>query len=138
MPDTVDDGSVATLIWDELTGTVDLRWVVETEKRLVITTSGFRIEVLLSLQRALWDLVTPSLRGVAVTPTYPIIKARFIFETVGEDEEMIVSEAGAYVVADFVPPVDIHFTAVPLAPSLRRELGPVEEWVYRRQESGAT
>lgn len=39
---------------------------------------AFRIEVLLSFQRALWDLVTPGLRAVAVRPTYPRIEARFM------------------------------------------------------------
>ena len=39
-----------------------------------------RNDVLLSFQRALWDMVTPNLRAVAVTPSYPTIRPRFLYE----------------------------------------------------------
>ena len=96
--------------------------------------AAFRIEVLLSFQRALWDLVTPNLRAVAVRPTYPLIEARFMYEAVGQEEQLLTSEAGAYVIADFVPPVDIHFDAVAVPPPQSRELLAGEEWIYRRRE----
>lgn len=96
--------------------------------------AAFRVEVLLSFQRALWDLVTPNLRAVAVRPTFPRIEARFLYESVGHEEHLLVSEVGAYVVADFVPPVDIRFDAVAVPQS--RELLAGEEWVYRRREDG--
>ncbi len=97
--------------------------------------SAFRIEVLLSFQRALWDMVTPSLRGVAVKPIGPLIEARFIYDAVREEERMTVAEVEAYVVADFVPPVDVSFTAVAVPISAPRELEPGEQWVYLRRES---
>lgn len=97
----------------------------------------FRIDVLLSFQRALWDMVTPSLRGVAMRLEYPLIEARFIFEAVGEDERMIAAEVGTYVIADFVPPVDISFTAIAAPPGTARELLADEEWVYLRRENDA-
>ncbi|MFD3406665.1 hypothetical protein ACFWUU_38625 [Kribbella sp. NPDC058693] len=96
--------------------------------------AAFRTEVLLSFQRALWDLVTPNLRAVAVRPAYPLIEARFIYEAVGEEEHLLVSEVGTYVIADFVPPVDIRFDAVAVPPAQARELLAGEEWVYRRRE----
>ncbi len=94
----------------------------------------FRIEVLLSFQRALWEEVTPSLRGVAVTPTYPVIEARFIYGSVGDEEREIVSIVETYVYADFVPPVNVSFTAVALPVSTKRTLMPGEQWVYLRKE----
>lgn len=97
----------------------------------------FRVEVLLSLQRALWDMVTPSLRGVAMRLQYPLIEGRLIFEAVGEDERMIAAEVGSYVIADFAPPVDISFTAVAAPPETARELSADEEWVYLRRETDA-
>lgn len=94
----------------------------------------FRIEVLLSFQRALWDMVTPTLRGVAVKPVYPVIEARFIYESGGEEEKMIVSEVETYVIADFAPPVDVDFTAVFVPSTLPRKLLEGEEWIYLRRE----
>ncbi|WP_238350405.1 hypothetical protein [Kribbella shirazensis] len=94
----------------------------------------FRIEVLLSFQRALWDLVTPNLRGVTVRPTSPLIEARFLYEALGQEEHLLVSEAEAYVIADFVPAVDVRFDAVAVPPDQSRELLAGEEWVYRRRE----
>ena len=93
--------------------------------------AAFHREVLLTFQRALWDLVTPNLRAVTVRIEYPTIFARFIYEGVDEDERMIASEAEAYVVADFVPPVDVSFDAV----AGPRELLPGEHWIFRRREA---
>jgi hypothetical protein len=94
----------------------------------------FRVEVLLSLQRALWDMVTPSLRGVAMRLEYPLIEVRLLFETVGDGERMIASEVGANLVADFVPPVDVYSTAVAVPVGTARGLTGDEEWVYLRRE----
>ncbi|WP_370246879.1 hypothetical protein [Nocardioides sp.] len=96
--------------------------------------AAFRTEVLLSLQRALWDLVTPELRAVAVRPSYPLIEARLLYEAVGDEERQLAVEVESYVVADFLPPVDVRFTAVDIPPSAQRELEAGEEWVYRRRE----
>lgn len=98
----------------------------------------FRTEVLLSFQRALWDMVTPALRAVAARPAFPLIEARFLFEAVGEEERMIVDDVEAYVIADFVPPVSVRFTAVAAPSNASRELDPGEEWVFLRQEREST
>jgi hypothetical protein len=97
--------------------------------------AAFRVEVLLSFQRALWDMVTPALRGVAVRYSYPTILARFIYETLGGDETMLVAEVETYVLADFAPLVDVRCIAVAVPPSAHRDLAPGEEWVYLRRES---
>lgn len=65
-----------------------------------------------------------------------MIEARFIYEAVGEHEREITAEVETYVVADFLPPVDVRFTAVALASHEARELEAQERWVYRRRESG--
>lgn len=96
--------------------------------------AAFRTEVLLSLQRALWDLVTPGLRAVAVRLSYPLIDARLMYEAVGSEERELVSEVESYVVADFLSPVDVRFAAVEVPPGEKRELEIGEEWVYRRRE----
>jgi hypothetical protein len=93
-----------------------------------------RIEVLLSFQRALWDMVTPGLRGVAVTPAMPLIEGRFLYEEPDDIERLIPAEVEAYVVADFLPPVDVRFEVVTLPRSQPRDLLPGEEWVYLRRE----
>ena len=98
---------------------------------------SFLIEVLLSFQRALWDMVTPTLRAIAVKPSYPLIEARFIYEVVGYEEQEIADEVGAYVIADFLPPVDLRSTAVALPGERERYLESGERWVYRRREDEA-
>jgi hypothetical protein len=100
-------------------------------------TLDFRIQVLLSFQRALWDMVTPPLRGVAVRLTEPLIEARFLYEhEPTEDEVQIVAEVETYVLADFTPPTDVSFAAVGASPPGLRELVTGEEWVYLRREAG--
>lgn len=95
-----------------------------------------RVEVLLSMHRALWEQVTANLRGVAVAmrsaPSDQAITARFLYEgTIGEVERECVSLAETYCIADFLPDVAISFTAVENA---SRELVGAEEWIYLRYE----
>ncbi|SDB84613.1 hypothetical protein SAMN05216410_0405 [Sanguibacter gelidistatuariae] len=101
-------------------------------------STAFLREVLLSFQRALWDEVTPELRGIAIKLLHPLIEARFIYEAVGDFEQEITAEVGTYVLADFLPPVDIRFTAVASPPNEKRELEAGERWVYRRREQEAS
>lgn len=65
---------------------------------------SFRIRVLLSFQRALWDTATPALRGVAVRTTEPVIEPQFLYEhEPTEDEIELVSLVETYVIADLLP-----------------------------------
>lgn len=98
----------------------------------------FRVEVLLSFQRALWDMVTPALRGVAVRPAFPDIQARFLYEQVSGEDREIVSEVEAYVAADFLPPVMVEFEAVALPIERPRDLREGEVWAYLRREVGGS
>jgi hypothetical protein len=99
--------------------------------------SDFRVRVLLSIQRALWDLVTPNLRAVAVTAREPHIHLRFMFENEPDDDDREdTSLAETYVIADFEDSVSIETDCVWLPVSLPRDVEPGEEWVYLRKESG--
>lgn len=95
---------------------------------------NFRSQVLLSLQRSLWDIVTPELRAVAARPSYPLIEARFIYAVLGDEEPQLAAEVESYVLADFLPPIEVRFVAVECRLGVQRELEPGEEWVYRRRE----
>lgn len=55
--------------------------------------AAFRTEVLLSLQRALWDLVTPGLRAVSVRPTYYAKHVKGV--VLGKNGRATVKEGGA-------------------------------------------
>jgi len=96
----------------------------------------FHVQILLSFQRALWDMVTPALRAVAVRPEGPIVRARFLYEMEpGEAEREIVAEVEAYVLADFDESIDAKFQAEHLPTESIRVAEPDEQWVYRRCES---
>lgn len=88
----------------------------------------------LSIQRALWDLVTPNLRAIAVRIESPVIHARFMYNEVSLSEAEIVSEVEAYVAADFIPPLEPCFLPVSVADGVPRSLDEGEFWVYRRAE----
>lgn len=95
-----------------------------------------RVSLLLSMQRALWEQVTPKLRGVAVAmhgdEDQKSVQARFLYEGVaGETERECTSLAETHCIADMTPDVVVAFSVVEHA-SL--DLLPGEEWVYLRHE----
>lgn len=94
----------------------------------------FRIEVLLSLQRALWEIVTPALRAVAVQAAYPRIVVRFVYEEQVPESAELPDEAGTHVCADFLPPVTVETVIVVQHVGVPLLLGPGEEWVFMRRE----
>ncbi|MBL0886211.1 hypothetical protein [Myceligenerans indicum] len=101
----------------------------------ILSPLPFRVSALLSLQRALWDGVSPSLRGVAVAVTAAAIRGRMIYDHVPtEDEVESCSLVETYVVADMAPEVVVDLTAVTVTPPEPRNLLPGEEWVYLRKE----
>jgi hypothetical protein len=99
--------------------------------------NDLRTAVLLSMQRALWEQVTPDLRGVALAWSGELdgetrVEARFLYEgAVGELQDQCVSETEAYFVADFIDNMSTAFVAIAHAD---RELEPEEEWVFLRWE----
>ena len=93
-------------------------------------------DVILSMNRALWEQVTGDLRGVAVShqgsSEEGSIDARFLYEgDIGDLQRDCVSTAETFCVADFPPEVSIAFRAVPNA---SRDLLPGEQWVFLRWE----
>ena len=98
-----------------------------------------RTDVLLSLQRALWEQVTGDLRGVTVSyqdsAQLGSIEGRFLYEgEVGDVQAECTSLAETYCIADFPPEVSVTFRAVPNA---SRDLLPGEQWVFLRHEPEA-
>lgn len=88
------------------------------------------------MQRALWEQVTPNLRGVAVAlrneGDRQHVTARFLYEArAGETERECASLAETHCIADMTPDVAVQFSVVEHA---ARDLLPGEEWVYLRHE----
>jgi hypothetical protein len=94
-----------------------------------------RIESILSINRALWEKVTPNVRGVAFSHVDNIILIRVFFD--GEPSENDVERmlcAETEVMADFLPEVQVkvNITNLPVPEILFLCKG--EEWVYLRCE----
>ena len=99
----------------------------------------FRIDALLYMQRALWQMVTPELRGVAIKVGENLVHGRMIYEREPtEDERELVSEVETELIADFLPQVEVVVVPDWAPPPPRVELQPGEEWVYLRRETGRT
>lgn len=105
--------------------------------------SDLRVHVLLSMQRAMWEAVTPDLRGVALALPDPAaghgsLSARFLYEgEVGEFQRELTSLVETYVMADFPQIPSSFFTDFQAVARAERQLLNGEEWVYLRWESDA-
>ena len=95
----------------------------------------FRISALLSMHRALWEMVTPDLRAVTIRVGDDLVRGRMIYEhDPDEDERELVSLVETYVIADFLPEVEVVVVPDVVRPPVRVDLLPGEEWIYRRYE----
>lgn len=94
-----------------------------------------RVRVLLSIQRALLGMVTPALRGVAVSWEERSIRGRFIYDSYAGDNAELVGEIETEVLADFDRNVATHFVVEEAAPPATLTLGVGEVWVYMRREA---
>lgn len=96
-------------------------------------------EVLLSMQRALWNVVTPDLRTVVVRVSGMDVHARFIYDQpITEEILELVEEADEEALADLPDGSCTYFDAEYLPPTERREVRDGETWVYLRREAGST
>ena len=116
--DDADGRTLRSVAWEHLAVTVD------------------RVSLLLSMQRALWEQVTPNLRGVAVAlrsgRNQSEVEARFLYQgDVGNTERECASLAETHCIADMSADVSVAFFVVERA-SLDLLSG--EEWVYLRHE----
>lgn len=95
----------------------------------------FRTQVLLSLQRALWGVITPDIRAIAVGWGEGSINARFIYEhSVSAADWETVREVETQVLADLDEGIRTNFTAE-FVPGPGFSLSPQEEWwAYMRHE----
>lgn len=106
-------------------------------RQTLLVSNDLHTAVLLSMQRALWEQVTPDLRGVAVAWSGELdggarVTSRFLYEgAVGELQEQCVSETEGYFLADFLEDMSTTFVAVEHAD---RELQRDEESVFLRWE----
>jgi hypothetical protein len=90
--------------------------------------------LLTSVSRALWGMVTPQLRSVAVgTPSSDLVVLRFTYELLSLADRDIPNEVAAELAADF-PNIDVE-VLVEIAPNgHKRELREGENWAYLRRE----
>lgn len=94
-----------------------------------------RSTVLLSMQRALWDMISPDIRGIAVSWAPDLVRARFVYDReVDEDAWETVREVETEVLADLVAGVRTEFTAEFMPVEKPRDSRDGEYWVYRRRE----
>jgi hypothetical protein len=100
------------------------------------TGSLDRAEVLLSLQRALWDAVTPALRGVSVGWSNGTIEATFVYDCpITDDITELVAIVETEVLADFPPGISTQFELVHMPRSEDRREAAREWWAYLRHEA---
>lgn len=99
------------------------------------SATQMRVRVLMSIQRALLGMVTPSLRGVSVSWDEHRIGARFVYDADDRENVEFVQEIETQVLADFGEDVVTDF-AVEVAPeSTAPALNESEVWVYLRREA---
>lgn len=96
-----------------------------------MTAARAGTSVLLSFQRALWDAVTPGLRGVAVRIGDAHVEGRMIYDHEPDDDEIeTCSVVQTYIIADLPDDVAVNLTAVRIVPTEPRSLLAGEQWVY--------
>lgn len=93
-------------------------------------------EVLASMSRAMWEVPTPPLRGVALEIRRTGVRGRFLYaQPPTEVEAELVSLCETYFIADFPPQFGVAFDAVHQPVHQQRTLHPGEQWVYLRCEA---
>lgn len=95
----------------------------------------------LSLQRAMWETVTPDLRGVAIAlddAERPTFRVRLLYSgAVGDFQEELVSLVETYLVSDFSEVPDSLTASFSVVPHAARELREGEHWFFLRWEPQA-
>ena len=95
-------------------------------------------DALFSVNRALWERVTPDLRGVAYTLTDESLTVRFMYADEPSDATReLVSEAETESMADWLPPFQVSFHVEHLPVPEQLTIGTEERWVYLRYEDPA-
>lgn len=93
-------------------------------------------QVLASMSRAMWEVPTPPLRGVALDIRRTGVRGRFLYaQPPTEVEAELVSLCETYFIADFPPQFGVAFDAVHQPVDQERTFYPGEQWVYLRCEA---
>jgi hypothetical protein len=100
-----------------------------------VQDAELRTQVLLSLQRALWGVITPDIRAIAVGWSQRIVRVRFLYDHSPTDADReVVGEVETDVVADLPVGIPTEFTA-DFVPEGKPALSPEEGWwAYMRRE----
>lgn len=94
-----------------------------------------RTDVLLFVQRALWEIPTADLRGVSVGVRERAISADFHYDgPISDQHRELVSEAETQLIADMPPEVSVHFQAVSTPRPEPLSLDELSDWVFLRWE----
>ncbi|MGI8665832.1 MAG: hypothetical protein ACR2N4_07365 [Jatrophihabitans sp.] len=92
---------------------------------------------LLSSSRALWDVVTPDLRGVALSTGNRLVRSRFVYtDQIDPLRQELMSDAEGELAADLPWNTMTDFSSEVRPPGRSRELTDGEVWAYLRREPG--
>ncbi|MCW2498019.1 hypothetical protein [Jatrophihabitans sp.] len=95
-----------------------------------------RALVLLSLQRALWDAVTPELRAVSVGWSGGRIDTTFVYDSpISSEMVELVGVVEAEMLADFPSGTETRFDLVHIPRTEDRRDAAREWWAYLRREA---
>lgn len=96
-------------------------------------------DALFSINRSLWDRVTPDLRGVSYLMADNSVAVRWFYAEVIEDwMKEIVSEAETECMADFWPTLEVSYRPehLPIQKTRNIDWANGERWVFLRCEAG--
>lgn len=97
-------------------------------------SDSFSSDVILSVNRAMWDAVLPTLRSVSVRAIHPTIDVRFIYESLGDRERLVTDDIETRIIADFYEDVVVGCVPVEVPIYDQRVLLEGERWVFLRYE----
>jgi hypothetical protein len=93
------------------------------------------VQFRLYMQRALWGMITPDMRAIAIGWSDERVWARFIYDhPVVEVDWEIIREVETSVIADLEEGVDVRFKAEFLAQGKLSHLPDEKWWAYVRRE----
>jgi hypothetical protein len=97
-----------------------------------------RQDALLSMQRALWQIPTPELRGVVIGERAGAVAADFLYDgEICDNQRELVALAESCFFADCPPETVVQFRAVATRAPEPLDMRGLEDWVYLRWEPEA-
>lgn len=99
--------------------------------------NSFSSDAVLSINRAMWDAVLPTLRSVSVRAIHPNIDVRFVYEYLGDRERIVTEDIETRTIADFCEDVVVRCVSVEVPIHEQRVLLEGERWVFLRYEEAS-